>query len=231
MDDRALAEVAPPEPLFRLGRGPDPWAWVPWEYALPDGTFGNRWDDPLGLYRVLYASSQRLGIFIECLARFRPDPAVVAGLDAIEDQDAPGPQALAPGHVPRSWLDNRRVGRASVNGQFVAIGRSESLSWLREQMADRVIHYGIRDLDGAAIRSSVPRRFTQEISRRVFEIAANGRRRYEGIAYQSRLGDEFHNWAIFEPADITPIGFAEDIGDSDPDLEEAVRRLGLVFVD
>jgi hypothetical protein len=42
-----------------------------WASAEPDGTFGNRFDDPDATYRVLYASSQRLGCFVETLARFQ----------------------------------------------------------------------------------------------------------------------------------------------------------------
>lgn len=66
-----------PPVVYRLGRRPDPWAWPDWRYAGPDGTFGNRFDDPQGIYRVLYASTQRLATFRECLAPFRPDPAVI----------------------------------------------------------------------------------------------------------------------------------------------------------
>jgi hypothetical protein len=72
-------EVARPDgPLFRLGRLPDAWAWPDWAYAGEDGTFGNRFDDPAAEYRVLYASTQRVGAFLETLARLRPDPAIVA---------------------------------------------------------------------------------------------------------------------------------------------------------
>ena len=47
-------EVARPDgPLFRLGRLPDAWAWPDWAYAGEDGTFGNRFDDPVGDKRVL----------------------------------------------------------------------------------------------------------------------------------------------------------------------------------
>jgi len=60
-----LASVEPDGPLYRLGQQPDPWAWPDWSYAAPDGTFGNRYDDPEASYRVLYASSQRLGAFLE----------------------------------------------------------------------------------------------------------------------------------------------------------------------
>ena len=70
--------------VFRLGRRPDPWAWPDWRYADADGTFGNRFDDPQGVYRVLYASTQRLATFVECLASFRPDPAIVAEYAAID---------------------------------------------------------------------------------------------------------------------------------------------------
>src|SRR5437667_12644959 len=78
-----LASVEPGGPLYRLGRYPDPWAWPDWSYAAPDGTFGNRYDDPQASYRVLYASSERVGAFLETLARFRPDLEVLAELDQI----------------------------------------------------------------------------------------------------------------------------------------------------
>jgi len=65
-------EAAQPEGvLYRLGRQPDPWAWPDWTYAGELGTFDNRYDDPRGEYRVLYASSERLARFLETLARFR----------------------------------------------------------------------------------------------------------------------------------------------------------------
>ena len=48
-----------PGVIYRLGRKPDPWAPPDWASAGPDGTFGNRFDDPDATYRVLYASSQR----------------------------------------------------------------------------------------------------------------------------------------------------------------------------
>jgi hypothetical protein len=33
---------------------------------------------PRASYRVLYASTQRVATFVECLSYFRPDPAIVA---------------------------------------------------------------------------------------------------------------------------------------------------------
>jgi hypothetical protein len=65
----------------------------------PDGTFGNRFDDPEGTYRVLYASSQRLGCYLETLARFRVDLTLYAELSEIEGEDDFTPL----GHVPLAW--------------------------------------------------------------------------------------------------------------------------------
>lgn len=229
-----LTSLHPEGDLFRLGRGPDPWEWPPWAFARPDGTFGNRWDDPQGLYRVMYACSQRLGTFVETLARFRPDPVVVAGLEDISDEDPPegSPEqiVMSPGQVPRSWLQNRRVGRAKATGEFVAVGASDSLAWLRTALAGRLVHYGIRDLDAASIRISAPRSFTQEVSRAIFEISRGGKRRYDGIVYRSRLGDDFQNWAIFEPGQIEA-KLPANLSETDEDLRAALDLLGLTLVD
>jgi hypothetical protein len=79
--------TAAPGVIYRLGRKPDPWAPPDWASAGSDGTFGNRFDDPNATYRVLYASSQRLGCFVETLARFRIDPTLRAELAQIEGAD------------------------------------------------------------------------------------------------------------------------------------------------
>jgi hypothetical protein len=55
-----LESKRPAGPLFRVGRDDDAWAVPDWAYSKEDRTFGNRFDDPAGVYRVLYASSQRL---------------------------------------------------------------------------------------------------------------------------------------------------------------------------
>jgi RES domain len=92
--------VKAPGVIYRLGRKPDPWAPPDWASAGPDGTFGNRFDDPDATYRVLYASSQRLGCFLETLARFRIDPTLLTELAQIE-----GPDDYCPlGEVPMEWV-------------------------------------------------------------------------------------------------------------------------------
>jgi hypothetical protein len=98
-----------------------------------------------------------------------------------------------------------------------------------------VVHHGLDDLDAATVRLSAPRRFTQEISRYVYDQSTrDGRRRFAGIAYLSRLGDEFRNWAIFEsPARETPWQNEPEVvrlDADDPDLRQALERLGVRLV-
>lgn len=220
-------------PLYRVARAPDPWAWPDWANVGSDGTFGNRWDDPQGVYRVLYASSSPLGALVEVLARFRPDPHILEALREIED--AGDDRFGLPGELDSGWLASRCMGVARIEGAFVDVGHSRSLSRLRLALASRIVHHGLDDLDAASVRLSAPRRFTQEISRWVYDRSTpEGQRRFAGIAYRSRLGDEFHNWAIFEPSGgaLPWRGTPETrpIPGNDPDLARALELLGVRLV-
>jgi len=206
-----------------LARRPDPWAWPDWAYAGEDGTFGNRYDDPASEFRVLYASSDRLTCFLETLARFRPDPHVEAIEIASDPRDAEFP-TLPPGHVPAQWTAKRAIGAITVDWVFADIGTRRSLAHLRQELAYQVVRHGVDDLDGAAIRASVPRAFTQEVSRHVYEHAD-----VAGLRYLSRLGDDGENWAIHEPAPI-PAARVVDVEPDDPDLRVAVELFRLTLV-
>ena len=223
----ALTSVEPDGPLYRLGRYPDPWAWPDWSYAAADGTFGNRYDDPEASYRVLYASSQRVGAFLETLARFRPDLELLAELDRIEGDDEPPPA------LPRSWLDKRLLGkRESRDGSSMSAIRRRS-PHSAAALAASAIRYGLDEIDAATIRLRAPRAFTQQLSRFVYE-QRDERGVFAGIRYRSRLGDDVLNWALFEPPPDAPSAFvaitAAAIEADDPDLEAALRVLGLTLV-
>jgi hypothetical protein len=224
----ALHSAELPEVVYRLGRLPDPWEWPDWIYAREDGTFGNRYDDPQGQYRVLYASAERQTAFRECLARFRPDLAVVAA--QIEEDDEGAPPTRPPGHVKRSWLARRLMGIAAINGRYCDIGHSESVQHLREALAAQILHYGLDDLDAGDLRRRAPRRLTQEISRYVFTLGdESGGAAFQGIRYASRLGDNLTNWAIFEPNDPTALDRV-GINEEDPDLQAVLSAYKLTLV-
>ena len=222
-----LETVAPTGPVFRLARGPNPWTWPDWSQVGPDGTFGNRWDDPAGTYRVLYASSTLFGALIETLSPFRPDLDVVAGLRGIAGDDEP----VAAGTIPREWLEQRLMGVAEIVGTYADIGAAGSLSLLRVRLADRGVHYGLSDIDAAAIRLLAPRGFTQEVSRLVYEYRIEGVEPFAGVRYHSRFDDGTSNWAIFEPTSDTPplspsAGGRPNQAD-EPDAIRAAAVLGL----
>ena len=216
-----------PAEVFRLGRRPDPWAWPDWAYVGADGTFGNRYDDPLGIYRVLYASTRRVATFVECLAYFRPDIEVIAELAEIagEDGDEEPPAA---GVVPAEWVEQRCVGRGLLAGDYADVGHHESLAELRTALAARVVHHGLHDLDAATLRLSAPRVFTREVARYVFDQTAAGERRWNGLSYLSKHGDDLRNWAIFEPTTPGVIDVA-DLRRDDKDLVAALALHGLAL--
>ena len=223
----SLAVVRVESPLYRLARRPNPWAWPAWSFAGEDGTFGNRYDDPLGQYRVLYASGQRRGAFVETLARFRPDPAVLAALSEIEDADDDRSVGTTAGVVPMEWLTARCLGVARHAGAFCEIAHSESLAHLRTALADRLLHYGLEDLDAGDVRRRAPRALSQELSGYVFEQGRDERcPPLCGIRYRSRLGDDLQNWALFEGCEPADAGH-EDISPDDPDLQGALETPGL----
>ncbi len=187
----------------------------------------NRFDDPEGIYRVLYAATDRVGSFIECLGTFRPDPHVFEEYEQIVDR--PGDD-LSPafGEVPSSWVRERSLGVGTLNGRYADIGHHESIEELWRALSGRALHHGLQDLDAGAIRVSAPRAFTQEISRYVFRATSDGRPAWQGIVYRSRFGDDLENWAIFEPhrpEDISTSSFAED----DPDLLSALEHHALTL--
>ena len=222
-----LEGVSPPGRLLRVARPPDPWAWPPWESQGQDGTFGTRWDDANGVYRVLYASSQLEACFLEVLARFRPDPHVVAGLAAIAGPDDTFPAGI----VPRSWLGARVIGEATASGRFSDVDHAESLAYLHVRLAARLVHFRIPELDGSAIRLTAPRRFTQEVSSHISALADEaGQPLFAGIAYRSRFGDNYQNWALFErpqPPDMLHDQRIRGIDAEAPEIRTALALLGL----
>jgi len=86
---------------------------------MEDGFFGNRLDDPMGVHRFLYASSQRLGCFIETPARFRVDVSFVADLALMENGED---DFTAFGTVRKAWLKGRCISTAMSKASTPALG-------------------------------------------------------------------------------------------------------------
>jgi hypothetical protein len=213
--------------FFRVGRDDDAWAVPDWAYAKEDRTFGNRFDDPMGVYRVLYASSQRLGCFIETLARFRADVSFIADLALMENGED---DFTAVGTVRRAWIKGRCIGSANVDGEYSDIYALVLVSHLRAALAAIAVKLGMEDIDLSSLQRAEPRRLTQQASRIAFELG------FAGVFYRSRYGHSIENWAIFEDRTMSerfPIRQPQSwkVAENDPDLLEALRILGLIIGD
>jgi hypothetical protein len=206
----------PPKTIFRIARRPDPWQAPDWSRANPDGTFGNRFDDPEGYYRVLYASTQKLSCFLETLGRFRADLSLAAELNEIEGEDDFFPL----GFVPNEWCGDRLLGHAHAAGEYADICAAEWIAYLRHRLAGECLKLGVDDIDASVLQRHVPRRITQLAS-----IEAR-RKNFDGIYYRSRYGHDLENWALFEPFHLTHTG-SSPIAETDPAFLEALRILDL----
>ncbi|MFL6428662.1 MAG: RES domain-containing protein [Acidobacteriaceae bacterium] len=219
--DPALLESRVAEqPVHRIARWPDPWLPPDWAHAHSDGTFGNRFDDPQAYYRVIYSSSQRLGCFLETLARFRPDLTLLAEFAEIEGEDDFTPLAT----VPASWLAGRLIGTAQIQGEYADIYAAGWISLLRRELASTAVALGLPEIDASTLQAGRPRQLTQEASLIVF------RHGLDGICYRSRYGHSIENWAIFEPFPLRNTSSAA-ITAGDPDLQSALHLHGLTMPD
>jgi len=204
--------------IYRLGRKPDPWAAPDWASVGHDGTFGNRFDDPDATYRVLYASSQRLGCFLETLARFRVDSKLRAELAKIKGAE----DYLPLGEVPVEWVEKRIMGVATADGEYADIGSSEWISRLRKSLAAQLEKFGVEDVDASVLQKTAPRILTQFVSRIVSYAG------FAGIYYLSKYGHDIENWALFEPFQIN-VRKHQTIRRDDPDLQRALELHSLKF--
>jgi len=169
--------------VFRVGYQPDPWKWTPREYA----PFTGRWDDPLQQYRALYVGTSAFACYVEVLAPFRPDPAVVAEMAGITDDPfTPQYPTLPAGVVPASWCSPRLLGRAQLSGKYVDIQHADSIAHLRPVFIARALAEGLVDFDGAVIRASERRPLTEAISRHLYSSVDPA---VDGIAFDSRHGN------------------------------------------
>jgi hypothetical protein len=162
---------------------------------------------------VLYLAEQRLGCFIEAVARFRVPLAVLKDVGAV---------AVPSGGVPASWRTSRCLGqvRLAPGQRFLDLRRLETTELLWVEPAPLLHHLAFADIDVSGVRGP-GRTLTRVISRWAHE------REFQGIACRSRFDDAFDCWAIFEGAAFQRVGISEPILRDDPDLLAAAGQFGL----
>ena len=176
---------------YRLGWGDRPFRWFPDTPNEPT----NRFDDPERQYQVLYASSDKLGAYTECISRFRHS---TLELPQLEDFDGFQP-TIQPGIVPESWFENRYVELAILKGNYADVSSASWTAYFAQHQSVKELLPDNEDYDISMLRGQ-RRELTQRISRIVYDMSNNdGSQIFAGIFYPSRFGDNLHNWAIFQP--------------------------------
>lgn len=184
--------------VWRVGRAPDPWAWVDRQYAGR-----NRWDDFEGVFRTIYAGDSLYACFVEVLAYARPDVEpggrdLLSGI--VEDPvDAVEYPVAATGSLPRDWIGGRMIAEASLNGPYVDMRTAETIAALRPTFVGIALGLGYPDFDAAALKSANPRELTQRVASGLYALTdLDGSTGVDGVRFASRHGDELTMWGIFE---------------------------------
>jgi hypothetical protein len=133
---------------------------------------------------------------------------------------------VAFGALSRGWLETRTIGSAEVRGRYADVYALNWVQHLRTALAGIALKLGMNDVDLSMLERAEPRILTQRAGREAYTLG------FDGVYYHSRYGQDIENWAIFE-FDGFPVSnrVSRPIAADDPDLREAVRIFGLVFVD
>lgn len=242
-----LAALFPPtSPVYRVSRGGDVFAPVPWKVADPEtGTFGGRFDDPAKpsdlaealRFRIIYCGSQRAGAFAETIVRMRPSLDDLAAVQAVRQSEQytsvsyplVDPEESTRGVVTAEWRSRRRVGSTLLDQSlmFVDIASPQTMNHLRSVLAPVASSLGFQDVD-LSIMTGYHRPFTQLCARYIYERRdEHGKPVFAGIRYVSRLNPNWECWAIFDTRMIHQARAAETIEVDDSDLMEVAALFGL----
>jgi len=233
VDSAELAAAEAAGRVWRVGFRPEPWAWSGWEWAT-DGRFPGRWDDLHGNFRTIYAGSSLLACLLEVLAHFRKDARLSMELDEIveDDEGKVLHPTIAPGQVPREWLEVRAAASAELSGRYCEVTASGSVAALYPHFIGLALTLGLDDFDAAGLKDARPRRLTQAVAAWLYEMTD-----FDGITFASRQGDDLQLWAIFERPGNPPVTpkiervMVEDLQHDTPEICDALRLLGLQWED
>ncbi|MFN8635154.1 MAG: RES domain-containing protein [Chloroflexota bacterium] len=212
----SVVEVIPPSrPLYRVGRQPDPLVLPPFSVVG-----SNRFDDPHGMFRVLYVAERQLGCFVETLAPLRASVADIAALSR-----AAGATIRPVRRIPLDWCQERRIARLRLRAgyRWLDLRAPETCEVLRAELADLLVRLGLTDFDVSGARGP-SRALTQHIARWAYEHS------FAGIAYRSRFADSLDCWAVFEGDHWESVGRPAPIRRDNPSFHAAAQLLGLTVV-
>ncbi|GAB6855950.1 hypothetical protein [Microbacterium xylanilyticum] len=220
--------------IWRVGRAPDPWAWIDHQYAG-----GQRWDDHGQVFRTIYAADSAYSCYVEILAFLRPDRPSWQDLlaDISEDPEDADEFPVPPaGVVDPDWIRAKMRSSARLIGAFADVRAASTIAALRPLFLDTARRLGLADFDAAAVKSAHPRELTQKLASHLYALVdEDGTPLVDGVRFASRHGDELGMWAIFErPGDEPSSRRITDheshlVDLDDPDLRDAMQLHGLTW--
>ncbi len=231
---------APSVPVYRVSRTFDPFQAPDWIYVRPDGTFGNRFDDPRkkdGLrqserFRTIYCADTHAGAYGETTSRLRRDLRTIAGLAAI-DPDEPLDAAEYSGVITFEWRLKRRVGTLWLYDSLplVDLVAHQTLHALRSDktivgLADEL---GFDEIDVSTVTGATKRHrpLTQQIAAHVYmQRDESGNPQFAGIHYPSRLNPKWKIFAVFDDRAPEPRRSSSHVIRSD---DPALREIADLF--
>ncbi|WEK61246.1 MAG: RES domain-containing protein [Candidatus Microbacterium colombiense] len=223
--------------VWRVGRAPDPWAWIDRHYAGKA-----RWDDPEVTFRTTYAADSLFGAFVELLVYSRPDlngdgSDMLAGIDE-DPEDAAEFPVPAAGSIERHWVNGRMIGVASLGGAYVDVRAAATVAALRPQHLKFALSLGFDDFDAAALKRAHPRALTHRLTVDFYAMTNDdGTPTVDGVHFGSRHGDDIALWAICErPGDNPSSMHLGNVGtrlvrEDDDELLRAMDLHGLTWRD
>ncbi len=215
------ATATPPDVIHRVARrrGLRSFSTIsPHDAALQ--TAGNRFDVVGG--GVLYAGTTPEACYAETLARLRPTPKI---RDLIKDEEG----FMVTGGVPQDWRLQRTLGDLHLEDPlpFLDVEDPSTHEHLSEVLASELVALGYDDPLDLSDICNRDRRLSRAIALYAFTAAeADGRPKYSGVRYISRIATDWECWAIFEGTEIEVLG-QRTIELSDPDLQKVADLWGL----
>lgn len=114
---------------------------------------------------------------------------------------------MARGAVPADWRTRRTAVRVRLQTDrpFLDVEARATRHALQKILGPTFLLFGVEDLDVSAVRGR-DRRVTRLISEWAWAHAdPDGRRRFAGIRYLSRMDTDWECWAVFEDEEMTEV--------------------------
>jgi hypothetical protein len=215
--------------VYRIARGPNPFALTDWKWAAGGVRFGGRWDDPNGSlgvpidqrYRVTYVASTEEGAYGEMIGQWQNQ-----------------------GEPPKNWETPHLVGEATLSTSlpFADLTSKEVTDLLAGLPSVRTTVQEMNDLivmvSKAAklpiaqlqiddfLVTSIFRPVTQVISRYIYDVEdTNKAPVFAGIRYASHYPPRWECWAVYENRARITLVSASAIDKNNPQLQRAATAL------